>query len=296
MRVRWNTYGINLLRETDIKRKIELTQIKRQIEILSTFMPDEILNMPLTELDEVHTYVGVLLFADVSGFTPLCEKYNKTGKGGIYRLTATLNAYIGALVEVITFYGGDILKFSGDAFLALWKAPPDLRLFEVIHKVIVCALFIQNTLGCFETEVNVLLKVKLAIACGNLTFSVIGNQSHRHYIITGQAISDVKCAERVSVSGDVVVAPSAWGHLAEDNYEVTYGPDGNVKVLVARSRRGRANPRLPGLELHLLPQPSSSEGVLPPEESRGAHVVRQASRAQESAAREEKNRRCHHRQ
>ncbi|XP_044255355.1 adenylate cyclase type 10-like [Tribolium madens] len=230
MRVRWNTYGINLLRETDIKRKIELTQIKRQIEMLSTFMPDEILNMPLTELDEIHNFVGVLLFADVSGFTPLCEKYYKTGKGGIYRLTATLNAYIGALVEVITFYGGDILKFSGDAFLALWKAPPDLRLFEVIHQVIVCALFIQNTLGCFETEVNVLLKVKLAIACGNLTFSVIGNESYRHYIITGQAINDVKCAERESVSGDVVVAPSAWGHLAEDNYEVTYAPDGNVKI------------------------------------------------------------------
>ncbi|XP_063908032.1 adenylate cyclase type 10-like [Zophobas morio] len=230
MRVRWNSYGITLLRETDIKRKIELTQIRRQIEILSTFMPDEILNMPLNELTETHNYVGVLLFADVSGFTPLCEKYNKTGKGGIYRLTATLNAYIGALVEVITFYGGDILKFSGDAFLALWKAPPNLRLFEVIHRVIVCALFIQHTLGCFDTEVNVLLKVKLAIACGNLTFAVIGNENYRHYVIVGQAINDVKSAERISVSGDVVIAPSAWGHLAEDNYEVTFGPEGHVKV------------------------------------------------------------------
>lgn len=230
MRVRWNSIGGNILRESEFMRKIELSQIKKQIEVLTTFLPDLILKLPKQEFDEVHHFVGVLLFADVSGFTPLCEKYNKTGKGGIYRLTATLNAYIGAIVEVIYFCGGDVLKFSGDAFLAMWKSGPEQRLYRVIHEVIVCALFIQQTLGHFETEVNVLLKVKLAISCGNLTFSVIGDEENKHYIILGPAINDVKAAEHASVSGDVVVAPTAWGHVAEESYDVTYTDSGNVKV------------------------------------------------------------------
>lgn len=230
MRVRWNSFGGNLLKESEVLRKLELSQIKKQIEVLTTFLPDLLIRLPQKELNNVHHFVGVLLFADVSGFTPLCEKYNKTGKGGIYRLTATLNAYIGAIVEVIYFYGGDVLKFSGDAFLALWKAAPDDRLYKVIHEVIVCALFIQQNLGRFETEVNVLLKVKLAISCGNMTFSGIGDELNKHYVILGDAINDVKAAEHASVSGDVVIAPTAWGHVAEESYDVTFGEGGNVKV------------------------------------------------------------------
>lgn len=230
MRVRWNSLGGTLLKETELMRKLELSQVKKQIEVLTTFLPDLIVKLPQKELQWIHHFVGVLLFADVSGFTPLCEKYNKTGKGGIYRLTATLNAYIGAIVEVIYFYGGDVLKFSGDAFLALWRAGPDQCLYRVIHEVIVCALFIQQTLGCFETEVNVLLKVKLAISCGNMTFSVIGDEDNKHYVILGAAINDVKAAEHASVSGDVVIAPTAWGHVAEESYDVTYTEGGNVKV------------------------------------------------------------------
>lgn len=258
MRVRWDSMGINLLRETEIKRKLEITQIRKQIEILSTFLPDEILKMSLMEVEDVHTFVGVLLFADVSGFTPLCEKYTKTGKGGIYKLTATLNAYIGAIVEVIYFYGGDVLKFSGDAFLALWKAPPDVCLYEVIHEVIVCGLFIQKTLGCFETEVNVNLKVKIAISSGNLTFSVIGNESDKNYVILGQAINDVKNAEHCSVSGDVVLAPSAWGHLSEESYEVSFGEGGHVKVgYITDLSIFPIDYQCQGLEVHIFTIPSS---------------------------------------
>ncbi|XP_045468254.1 adenylate cyclase type 10-like isoform X2 [Harmonia axyridis] len=230
MRIKWSSASGLMSKQIDFMKILEISQIKKQIEVLLTFMPDEILYLPMEELSRVHNFVGVLLFADVSGFTPLTEKYNKTGKGGIYKLTATLNAYIGAIVEVIYFFGGDVLKFSGDAFLALWKAPNDVCLYSIIHEVIICALFIQKNLGYFETEVNVLLKVKLAISCGNLTISVIGDEKFKNYVILGQAVHDVKAAEHVSVSGDIVVSPTAWGHVAEQNYDATFADGGNVKV------------------------------------------------------------------
>lgn len=94
------------------------------------------------------------------GFTALCEKYNDGGKGGTDKLTATLNSYIGAMVEVIYSYGGDVLKFSGDAFLALWKVKTNEYVYSVIHRVLSCALYIQHTLGLYETEAKVMLRGK----------------------------------------------------------------------------------------------------------------------------------------
>ena len=63
---------------------------------------------------------GVLLFADVSGFTALTERYSKH-REGVSGLTDALNGYISKICQRILESGGDILKFAGDAILALWK-------------------------------------------------------------------------------------------------------------------------------------------------------------------------------
>ena len=220
MQVRWDTV-------VDVDNVSKPTNIdKQQINSLSVFLPDEILLKHKAQLLVREEFVGVLMFADMSGFTPLCERYSKAGIDGIYQMTATLNGYIGAIVEVIHFYKGDILKFSGDAFLALWKAENNSTVYDVIREVIVCALSIQTLLGSYETSVNVILRVKLAISCGNLIFSVIGNESSRQYIITGTPIEDIKNAERDSTSGDVIVASRAWVHCIEECFEFTYSSSG----------------------------------------------------------------------
>lgn len=81
MRVKWSTASGLISKHEEFIKILEISQIKKQIEVLLTFLPDEILYLPMEELNKVHKFVGVLLFADVSGFTPLTEKYNKTGKG-----------------------------------------------------------------------------------------------------------------------------------------------------------------------------------------------------------------------
>ncbi|PSN41912.1 hypothetical protein C0J52_06827 [Blattella germanica] len=162
--------GFEILNKMAIQR---MSVTEMQTKILATLVPDEILHMLDTEIDGTtiknKTFTGVLLFGDVSvitdafdidvGFTALCEKYNNTGKGGTYRLSATLNNYIGSMVEVIYSFGGDVLKFSGDAFLAAWKVNRNDLIYKVIHNVIDCALLIQKSLGKYETDVKVLLTV-----------------------------------------------------------------------------------------------------------------------------------------
>ncbi|XP_034836229.1 adenylate cyclase type 10-like isoform X1 [Maniola hyperantus] len=209
---------------------VEVNLTKKQTLVLATLVPDEILLMENFQTVETKRFVGVLLMADVSGYTALSERYNNTGKGGTYRLTVTLNTYLGSLIEVIYSHGGDIIKFAGDAFLALWKTDKRTFLCHTIHTAIACALIIQHSFGSYETDVKVNLKVKLAISAGNLIFSPIGSGIDMNYIITGLPVIEAKIAESLCDSGEVKLTPTAWGHCYSRNYDHVISDDGHVTI------------------------------------------------------------------
>lgn len=168
--------------------------------------------------------------ADVSGYTALSERYNSIENGGAYRLTVTLNTYLGSLIELIYGHGGDIIKFAGDAFLALWKTDKKTFLYHTIHTVITCALVIQHSYASYETDVKVNLKVKLAISAGNLIFAPIGTGIDMNYVILGLPVLEAKLAESVCASGEVKLTPTAWGHCYSRNYDYLLHGDGHVTV------------------------------------------------------------------
>ena len=62
----------------------------------------------------------VSLFADISGFTKLSEKFSKKGRKGPEFLAFCLNRYMELLINIIGKNGGDIFKFAGDALLVIW--------------------------------------------------------------------------------------------------------------------------------------------------------------------------------
>lgn len=47
---------------------------------------------------------------------------------------------------------------SGDALLVLWKSNSKDSLTNLVHVAISCALFIQQALGSYETDVDIELK------------------------------------------------------------------------------------------------------------------------------------------
>ncbi|XP_047537856.1 adenylate cyclase type 10-like [Vanessa atalanta] len=209
---------------------VEVNLTKKQTLVLSTLVPDEILLMKNFSTGDPKKFVGVLMMADVSGYTALSEKYNNTGKGGTYKLTVTLNTYLGSLIEVIYSHGGDIIKFAGDAFLALWKTDKRTFLSHTIHTAITCALIIQHSFGSYETDVKVNLKVKLAISAGNLIFAPIGTGIDMNYIIIGLPVIEAKVAESLCASGEVKLTPTAWGHCYSRNYDHFIDGDSHVTI------------------------------------------------------------------
>ncbi|XP_053615027.1 adenylate cyclase type 10-like [Plodia interpunctella] len=204
-----------------------------KVSNIASMVPDEIIYYPSDY--SVRSYDGALMFIDVSGFTELCESYTKPGRGGPSRLTQVLNSYIGAMVQEIMAHNGDVLKFSGDAFLSLWKKTPRTSMQEVVHTAIDCGLIIQKNYGTFTTDIGVILKVKVAISAGHSHFSIIGGDtasSQAHYVMVGQPVWDVKMAQYMSTAGDVLTSASAWIYVNEAEYCTQPCGDGrHTKVL-----------------------------------------------------------------
>ena len=74
---------------------------------------------PIIEAESFN-FPGVCLLCDISGFTRLSGDYCNLGKNGIDGLQKATNGYMGRLVDTIYSYGGDIIKFAGDAIICVF--------------------------------------------------------------------------------------------------------------------------------------------------------------------------------
>ena len=73
-------------------------------------------------LPELQSMETVVIFADISGFTNLSEACAKKGVIGNEELAFCINRYMEGMVNNLDQYGGDIIKFVGDAMIVMW--PP----------------------------------------------------------------------------------------------------------------------------------------------------------------------------
>ncbi|KYN26915.1 Adenylate cyclase type 10, partial [Trachymyrmex cornetzi] len=214
-------------------------RLEQHTKIFASMCPDEILDY--YDNYETREYDTTLMLGDVSDLT---EKYTKTGVGGPSKLSETLNSYIGAMVQEILSHNGDVVKFSGDAFIVMWKLQEGMLMRDIATEAMQTACIIQKHFGTYTTDVGVSLRanviisltVKLAIASGITYFTSIGDpETMSYYVITGKPVWDVKFAEGLCRGGDILVAPSSWQWANPSDYVYEKLPNGIHTLIIACS-------------------------------------------------------------
>lgn len=99
---------LNTLLQHEIKSTIARTYIGRD--------PGQRVCDGMIELGHVAELEGAIWFSDIRGFTRMSETLPPT------ELVARLNAYYGEVVGAIYAHNGEVLKFVGDAVLAIFPA------------------------------------------------------------------------------------------------------------------------------------------------------------------------------
>lgn len=210
---------------------------------LLTHIPDQVIAFnQFSRMPATKEYIGVVLFADVSGFTALTEKYSSlqtTGGGttGTDKLSATLNAYIGKIVQEIIQRGGDIVKFAGDAILATWKCSEiGHNTKNILNKAINCSVDIQKKCDNHLTDVGVLLRVKLAIAVGKMCLTYVGVPDNKHFDLSGAAIDLVGETEKRATPGSIILSQMSWANCDQKLFNVESLENGEFFRVVTDSQ------------------------------------------------------------
>jgi class 3 adenylate cyclase len=166
---------------------------------------------------EIDALRGALFFADISGFSRLTDQLSSRPDGA-ERIGDFLNQYLGRLVDQIEAHGGDVLKFAGDAVIALWTVQDDADdatrgLAAATQAAAACALRAQRLLEGFEAG-DVTLSMRICIDAGELRLMHVGGVLNRWETVPcGGPVSELAELKPLTPIGAVVLSERAWAML-----------------------------------------------------------------------------------
>jgi class 3 adenylate cyclase/tetratricopeptide (TPR) repeat protein len=151
-----------------------------------------------------------VLFADVSGFTALCEKLDAED------VALTMNRVFIELTDVIEAHGGVVDKYLGDAVMALFGAP---RAFgDDAERAARAGLAMIETLDRLAVELEPTLGRRLAMRIGINTGLVVagmlGGRGYERYTVMGDTVNLASRMESASAPGRLLASGNTLRFLA----------------------------------------------------------------------------------
>jgi class 3 adenylate cyclase/tetratricopeptide (TPR) repeat protein len=165
----------------------------------------------------VQWFPAAVLFADISGFTPLTESLAQKGTEGPEELTRLLNNFFQRIIAIVESEGGEIAKFSGDALSIIVPAgdePPGYA----IRRAYQAASAMQQATAAFRTIATSVgtatLGMKIGIGAGEVVALHVGGVRDRwEYVIAGDPLRQVAEAESQCQRGEIRLSPEASARI-----------------------------------------------------------------------------------
>lgn len=192
---------------------VDKADVMRQ---MASFMPhllvaDLLLKPESPQCFQEEHFFGAVLIIDISGFTKLTEKLAEEGRSGVDKLTHHVSTYFGLIIDVVHHYGGDVIRFAGDALITVFQAPErypstqEGKLGPVVSSLL-CGLEVQRELGEYYAD-GIPLSLHVGCSAGNLTKMTLGGHSGDwFFIVRGEPYSHLGTAVDSAGFGEVVLA------------------------------------------------------------------------------------------
>ena len=169
------------------------------------------------------------LFADISGFTRLSEAFARRGADGVERFSVTISDYLGAMIDTVHAFGGDVENLYGDGILAFWTGPDHAGAAASAHA---CAQRITAFQDHYVIEPGLALRLRCAVAFGPVwALSAGGHQARLLLTLGGPSLLELGPLLDGAGQGTVVVSGDARALLMS----------GDARTLVDRRAGGPAS-------------------------------------------------------
>lgn len=187
------------------------------LQTISTYLPRQVitplLNNPTIGKVEGNFVSGTMMFADISGFTAMSEKLSQLGKKGAEEITAIVNRFFSALLQVTERYDGDLLKFGGDALLVFFGGEAHaLRASRA-------ALQMQASMSQFSKTVTsqgaFRLQMTIGLGTGPLFMATLGSEANLEFTVMGRTMAHMARAEDIASAGEIFIDAETHRILAD---------------------------------------------------------------------------------
>ena len=164
---------------------------------------------------------ALIWLCDLRGFTALSESLPGT------TLIALLNDYFGAMCEAVSMRGGEVLKFIGDAMLAIFplmgRSTP-----EVAHAAIQATRDAERAIAALNAERQArgdpIIRYGLALHTGEVLYGNIGGPTRLDFTVIGPAVNVAARVQGLCEPlGRRVLLSGAFAALVETQTVVSLG-------------------------------------------------------------------------
>lgn len=150
--------------------------------------------------------IVTVLFADLSGFTALCEQLDPE------QVTEMLNQCFALLSQPVYAYGGMVDKYIGDALMAVFGAPTTHE--DDPERALAAALEMQRAAETFAAEIarrhGYHLQLRIGLNTGLVVAGAVGDELRRSYTVIGDTVNLAQRMEAAAEPGHIMVAPQTY--------------------------------------------------------------------------------------
>jgi len=201
---------------------IKIAEMARQIELeartrerfqrlLSPTLAEMVVSGKLKVEKGGRNRIATVLFADIRGFTTICESMPAAA------VLQMLNEYFELLVEAAFRFEGTVDKFVGDQIMVVWGAP--LTHQDDAVRAVRAALEMQKAVAAFndgrKSRGQSEIRIGIGINTGELVAGYIGSTQTMSYSVIGDAVNTASRLCAAADPGDILLAGNTFRQVRE---------------------------------------------------------------------------------
>lgn len=217
-------------------------------DLLAAFLPLDRRRALSSGVDLDGARMGTVVFADIAGFTALAQQAAAVlgGRAGADTITEALDQLYSAVADPVADFGGSIIEFLGDAFVAWFEGGDEAAVaaIEAAHTMQLAAAGLEPTNIGPNTH---RLALKIGVGSGIGIRCTIGDPDlMRFESLAGPALASALQCERCCEPGQIVVDAATLAN-ASARPTAQHDTGGGLAFTISPEvpRRPRPQPGLP---------------------------------------------------
>ena len=156
-----------------------------------------------------YTCHAVVLFVDLSNYSKITAEI---ADRGAHAISTVVNDYLSRLLHIVTLYGGDVVKFAGDAVLIVWEGSKE----DIENNLLLaskCVLDMQDKAGTYAVDAtkSLYFRIHCGLCVGLLESEIFVAPNHTNmqkyfHSVSGDSLIEISDLVDVAKAGEVCIS------------------------------------------------------------------------------------------